>query len=223
MNRIVFLLSGGGANLKFIYFSIKFLNFNAQIVGVIADRQVQIEDFLKKEAIPLKVIKYNKGHSIELTSELRLLRPDLIITNFHKIIDIDTLNEFENKFINLHYSLLPSFSGLIGMKTLEVAMSQNVRFIGGTCHEVNEKVDEGKIIFQGCFSVDEWSSETFNSKVDTVFKLSCLLLLSGISDKLNLSKGNIAQAEINNYKILFSPALPLSSVDFCFKIFKLIK
>ena len=56
--------------------------------------------------------------------ELNKLNPDVIITNIHKIIDSDTLNMFPSKFINLHYSLLPSFAGYIGMETVEKAKEQ---------------------------------------------------------------------------------------------------
>ncbi len=219
MKNIVFLVSGGGANLKFVQYSIKALNLNCRISGVIADRDIPFQYFLKEEGIEFVKVKYIKDNTLELKSELRRFSPDLIVTNFHKIIDIETLNEFEGKFINLHYSLLPAFSGLIGMKTLEEAKVQNVQFVGGTCHDVAEMVDAGKILYQGAFAIGDWDIESFDLIVDTVFKLSCLLLLSGIIKKLNQNKEIIQTAMINQKNVYFSPSLPFTSIEFSFKIF----
>ncbi len=223
MKNIVFLVSGGGANLKFVQYAIKSLNLNCRISGVIADRDIFLQDFLKEEDIGFVKVKYKKQHTLELKLELRRLKPDLIVTNFHKIIDSETLTEFKDKFINLHYSLLPAFSGLIGMRTLEEAKLQNVQFVGGTCHDVVEIVDAGKILYQGTFAVGSWHSEEFELIVDTVFKLSCLLLLSGIIQKLELNKGLIHTASINQKNIYFSPPLPLESTEFSFNIFNRLK
>ena len=49
-----------------------------------------------------------------------------IITNWHKIIDPVTVNLYCDKFINLHYSLLPSFGGLIGVAPVEKHTQKNV-------------------------------------------------------------------------------------------------
>lgn len=223
MKNIVFLVSGGGANLKFVQYAIKSLKLNCRISGVVADRDILFQDFLHEEDVEFVKVKYNTENTSELKSELRKLKPDLIVTNIHKIIDSETLVEFEGKFINLHYSLLPAFSGLIGMKTLEEAKLQNVQFVGGTCHDVVEIVDAGKILYQGCFAVGDWHSEKFELIVDTVFKLSCLILLSGIILKLEQNKGVIQSAVINNKTIHFSPSLPLDNIEFSFDIFNKIK
>jgi phosphoribosylglycinamide formyltransferase-1 len=221
MKKIVFLVSGGGANLKFIHKAIRILDVNAYIVGVIADRESLIGDFCKRENIYFSKVKYNKDYNTELLFELTELNPDLIITNIHKVIDSEVLLKFENKFINLHYSLLPAFSGLIGMKTVEEAKKKNVQFIGGTCHEVNEELDSGKILFQSCFSVNNWDEIISNSLVvDTVFKSSCLILFAGILIKLNFEQGRLDQCVINGFNVSFSPALNFKSHDFADNIFK---
>lgn len=220
MKSIVFLVSGAGSNLKFIHFALKSLKINARIVGVIADRDIPFEDFLICEDIYFKKIKYNRQYNNELFIELNKLNPDVIVTNIHKILDVDILTKFLNKFINLHYSLLPAFSGLIGMKTIEEAQSQNVGFVGGTCHEVIESVDAGKILFQSCFAVNDWNSQNFDIIVDTVFKTSCLLLLSGILYKIGIKLGHLSQGSINGYDIKYSPSLYIESQEFANDIYK---
>ena len=223
MKNIVFLVSGGGANLKFVQYSIKALKLNCRISGVIADRDILFQDFLKEEGIEFVKVKYNKDNMIELKLELRKFSPDLIVTNIHKIIDSETLIEFESKFINLHYSLLPAFSGLIGMKTLEEARMRNVQFVGGTCHDVVEMVDAGKILYQGAFAVEDWDSVSFDLVVDIVFKLSCLLLLAGIIKKIETCKGILQTSMINQKNIYFSPSLPFENIEFSFDIFNKLK
>jgi len=219
MRKIVFLVSGGGSNLKFIHNALKVLDVQASIIGVIADRDILISDFLAKENIHFSKVKYNKNYNEELLFELNQLNPDLIITNIHKVIDNELLLKFENKFINLHYSILPAFSGLIGMKTVEEAKNKNVQFVGGTCHEVNEELDSGRILFQSCFSVKSWDEENYKLIVDTVFKSSCLLLLSGILYKLGFQLGSMNKSVINDFKVLYSPALSFQSHEFANEIF----
>ena len=127
---------------------------------------------------------------------------------------------FPSKFINLHYSLLPSFAGFIGMETIDKAKEQNVGFIGGTCHEVNEIVDTGKIIHQGCFAVD-WNKD--EDIIDTVFKTSCFSILGGICTVLNIKQKNTNSLNINNKEIFFSPELPISNLNFDLEFWKKIK
>ncbi len=220
MKKIVFLVSGGGGTLKFVYNAIKKLELPIEIVGVVADRQVSIKKFADDNNIFFKQIVYSQSMPLELQEVLKELKPDLIITNIHKIIDCGTLNLFSSRFINLHYSLLPSFAGYIGMDTIKKAKEQNVGFIGGTCHEVSEVVDAGRIIHQACFSVD-WKNDL--SVVDTVFKSSSILILGGICTKLGVSICNTENLIINNKKVIFSPTLPLTNLEFSDNFWDLLK
>lgn len=204
MNKIVFLVSGAGGSLKFVYYALQKMFVNVQIVGVISDRDCLALEFGKNNNIYSKKIKYHKSNVNELQDELKKLNPDVIVTNIHKIIDTGTLELFPNKFINLHYSLLPAFGGLIGMETIVKAKEQNVGFIGGTCHLVNDEVDAGKIICQACFSVN-WQTDL--DLIDTLFKSASIVLLNGIFKILQLEKSETNQLNINNKTIFFSPQL----------------
>ncbi|WP_131387692.1 formyltransferase family protein [Flavobacterium suncheonense] len=215
MNRIVFLVSGGGGSLKFIFYALEALKMNVEVVGVIADRDCTALDFAADKNIYARKIKYNRTHTEELQQELRHLAPDVIVTNIHKIIDTETLSLYPERFVNLHYSLLPAFGGVIGMETVAQAKIQNVGFVGGSCHMVNEEVDAGKILHQSSFPVD-WDKD--EQVIDTVFKSSSLLLLGGIFTILKIDSGSTKQAIINNKHITFSPALPYT-VGFLSEVF----
>lgn len=220
IKKIVFLVSGGGGTLKFVFNAIDKLKLPMKIIGIVADREVSLEKFASDNNIFFKQIKYKKSEPLELQEVLKELNPDLIITNIHKIIDYETLGLFKAKFINLHYSLLPSFSGCIGMETIKRAKEQNVGFIGGTCHEVNEIVDAGKIIHQGCFKVD-WTRDV--DLIDTVFKTSSLLILGGICTKLGVFINKTEKLLINDKEVIFSPVLPLTNLDFSNEFWDLLK
>lgn len=217
MKKIVFLVSGSGGTLKFSYYAIKVLKINFHIVGVIADRECKSLKFAESVNIFSKKIKYTKDNVEELRVLLFSLNPDIIVTNIHKIIDEETLTLWDNKFFNVHYSLLPSFGGLIGMETIVKAKEQNVKFIGGTCHKVNKVVDSGMILQQGCFRVD-WDNEEL--VVDSVFKTTCFCLLGSIYRNDNKSNEVLI---INNYKVQFSPPISFEGHEFNDNFWNLIK
>ena len=217
MKRIIFLVSGSGGTLKFLLNAFELVKIHYQIVGVLGDRDCGALKFAENKKIYCKKIFYNRSNVDELQSELKHLNPDIIITNIHKIIDEDTLYLWHDKFINVHYSLLPSFGGLIGMETVQKAKEQNVKFIGGTCHKVSKVVDAGKIVQQGCFSVD-WDND--ENVVDTVFKTSCFCLLGGL---YNTENNFFESAKINNYEVHFSPNISFDPSKFDNKFWNLIK
>ncbi|MEN9522851.1 MAG: hypothetical protein RL065_1228 [Bacteroidota bacterium] len=177
----MFLVSGNGGNLQFVFLAIKKFNLPFEIQAVVADRNCNALIFAKKNNIPSYLISYSINHEIELKSLIQFHKPNLVITTFHKIIDEEILNHFSNTvFINLHYSLLPDFKKTIGMKAIEMAKAMNRKTIGATVHVVEKEVDEGKIIAQGKFEVDEWDNQNVDELKDIVFKMGCILLLNAI-------------------------------------------
>lgn len=174
--KICFLVSGGGGNLKFIHQSIKDGLLQDVELCLIADRSCKALEFAKNNNISNLEIKYKQNENDSLMSALELLKPDLVITNWHKIIDPKTVNKYKGKLINLHYSLLPSFSGLIGIAPIEQAYLKGCGYTGATCHYVDEGVDTGKIIAQAIVRTDVEISKA----IDSVFKKGCLILLNTI-------------------------------------------
>lgn len=179
--KITFLSSGNGGTLKFLYYAIELFKLPFEINIVIADRNCGAIEFAKKNNINSIIINYSKNNDSELIEELKKIKTDIVITNIHKILTSRVLNSTTADFINLHYSLLPAFGGLIGMKTVDEAKKQNCQFIGATCHEVTEELDKGKIICQGLYSVD-WK-EDITLIYDRVFKIACISFLNGLMAK----------------------------------------
>jgi phosphoribosylglycinamide formyltransferase-1 len=82
---------------------------------------------------------------IQLSKKLCQEKIDYIfLLGFLKIVPAVFLNEWENKILNLHPSLLPAYAGL---KSIERSY-QDGAAMGVTVHWVDEGLDEGKILLQ---------------------------------------------------------------------------
>lgn len=129
LKKIIFLISGNGGNFKFIHLCIKNNILKNYKLVIIADRECEGLNYAKKENIENYKILYNQKNNIELKRILKEVEANYIITNWNKIIDAEIVELYKHKLINLHYSLLPAFGGLIGEKPLESAMEKNVNFL----------------------------------------------------------------------------------------------
>lgn len=74
----------------------------------------------------------------------------IVLAGFMSILSADFTHRYENRIINIHPSLIPSFcgEGFYGLKVHEAALSYGVKVTGATVHYVNEIPDAGKIITQ---------------------------------------------------------------------------
>lgn len=212
MTSIVFLVSGGGGSLKYIIQSIKFFDRAFKVIAVIGDRDSDAIIYAKSQKIHSYVINYKSSEPNELNVLLSSIKPDIIITNIHKVLDKTTLQACKSHFINLHYSLLPSFKGLIGMTTVDQAKVLNSKFIGVTSHIVSEELDGGEIISQATF-IPKWEEQDIKIIYDTVFQAGCLVLLSTIISKCNIKstiKSRYSSMLINGNNVIFSDLPPIS-------------
>ncbi|MGL5820822.1 MAG: phosphoribosylglycinamide formyltransferase [Sarcina sp.] len=154
MLKIAVLISGGGSNLESIMDSIDsgFLN-KIEIIKVISDRNAKgIEKALNRgyEALVLDRKKYGKALSSKILEEIKNKVDIIVLAGYLSIIDVNLIREFENRIINIHPSLIPSFcgAGMYGMKVHEAAIKKGVKYSGCTVHFVNNEVDDGAIIDQ---------------------------------------------------------------------------
>lgn len=197
--RICFLASGGGGNFKFLFLANTIGLIKNIELSVIADRECDSVRFAKNNDVYHKIINYKRDCNTELLIELEKLQPDIIVTNWHKIIDKEVVQKYSGKLINLHYSLLPAFDGLIGVEPIKQAYEKNCQYVGTTCHYVDEGVDSGKIISQAVVK----TSIPIEKAMEEVFQKGCLILLNSI---LELSNQKIIEKYDNN-KFEYSPNL----------------
>jgi len=214
--HLIFLVNGNGGNFKFVHQAIKLNILKNVKIATISYQKCSAIDYSKNQNIDSFIINYSRiddNSKKEFLSLLKSLNPDLIITTWKKIIDDETVEYFYGKIINLHYSLLPSFAGLIGTKPIEEAYHRECKFIGPTCHLVDKEVDSGKIISQAAFPTNIPLSDA----ISKMFKTGCLVLLNGIFITLN-QESIINVNHLKEYKqfndTLFNPPLKIDPLIF---------
>lgn len=74
----------------------------------------------------------------------------VVLAGFMTILGKQFISAFENRIINIHPSLIPSFcgEGYYGLRVHEEALKRGVKVTGATAHFVNEVCDGGPIIIQ---------------------------------------------------------------------------
>ncbi len=147
--RIAVLVSGGGTNLQAL--------IDAQKSGIIKSGEIVLVASNKVDAYALTRAKENDIEGFVMEDEAHLLKKlqekeiDLIVlAGFLKILSEDFIRAYEDRIINIHPSLIPSFcgKGAYGLKVHEMALEYGVKVTGATVHFVNEIPDGGKIIAQ---------------------------------------------------------------------------
>lgn len=175
--KICFLVSGNGGHLKFFYLvrKLKLINYDYDLIAI-ADRNCGAIEFARRVKIYSKKIEYDRTYNKMLIDELLRQTPDVIITTWYKILDKEVVRLFRKKLINLHYSLLPAFKGLIGMEPVRLAYEKKCRYIGATTHYVNEKVDDGEIIAQAI----QKTNISYSEAVQKIFEKANFILLNSV-------------------------------------------
>lgn len=163
MFDIVCLVSGGGTNLAAIIKAIEDGSIkNVRIKSVISNNadayalERANNAGIESKCISPKNFKNRDDFNKALLDELKSLNPDLIVlAGFLVNISKDIVDAFENKIINIHPSLIPSFcgKGCYGLKVHEAALKRGVKVTGATVHFVDAGIDTGKIIIQKAVNV----------------------------------------------------------------------
>jgi len=165
--RIAVLVSGGGTNLQAL--------IDAQKSGIINSGEIVLVGSNKADAYALERAKNagiegfvmrDEAHLLEKLAEEKI---DLIVlAGFLKILSEDFIRAYEERIINIHPSLIPSFcgKGAYGLKVHEMALEYGVKVTGATVHFVNEIPDGGKIIAQKAVEIlEDDTPETLQRRV----------------------------------------------------------
>ena len=174
--NIAVLVSGGGTNLQAL--------LDAQNNGIISNGEITLVvsnnssayalERAKKAGVNSKVVLKSQlgsqeNFETELISILEEAKIDLIVlAGFMSILSARFTKYFENRIINVHPSLIPSFcgKGYYGLKVHEAALEYGVKVSGATVHFVNEVPDGGKIIMQKAVEImDDDTPETLQRRI----------------------------------------------------------
>ncbi len=163
--RIAVLVSGGGTNLQAL--------IDAQKSGIIASGEIVLvisnnagayaleraknagiegavvlkKDCGSQQAFEEKIEELLRKYSIEL----------IVLAGFMSILSENFTRNHEERIINVHPSLIPSFcgKGFYGLRVHEAALEYGVKVTGATVHFVNEIPDGGRIIAQKAVCIEE--------------------------------------------------------------------
>jgi phosphoribosylglycinamide formyltransferase-1 len=165
MLKLAVLVSGGGTNLQAIIDAIE--------AGTITNAAIDVVISNNKNAFALERAQKHgicaKGISPKdfdtradfneaLYEELISRKIDLVVlAGCLVVIPEKIINAFENRIINIHPSLIPSFcgTGYYGLKVHERALERGVKVSGATVHFVDAGTDTGPIIDQKAVYIEE--------------------------------------------------------------------
>lgn len=165
MKKIVVLVSGGGTNLQAL--------LDAQARGEIIGGEITAVVSSTPGAFALeraakagvdgyvinrKAYESREAFTDALLQTLEDLRADLIVlAGFLYILSPAFIDRYENRIINIHPALIPSFcgDGFYGLKVHEKALEYGVKLTGATVHFVSAEADAGPIILQKAVAIEE--------------------------------------------------------------------
>ncbi len=191
MTNIAVLVSGGGTNLQAL--------IDAQQAGKIENGQISLVvssnpgayalERAAKAGIPSMTLRRRDfSDAEEYGKALTALLEDaeiglIVLAGFMTVLPDSFCRHFENRIINVHPSLIPSFcgEGFYGLRVHEAALAKGVKVTGATVHFVSEVVDGGAIIAQKAVEVQDGDTpETLQKRV--MQNAEWLLLPQAVSD-----------------------------------------
>ena len=164
MVNIAVLVSGGGTNIQAI--------LDAQARGDIHNGRVSVVVSSNDKAYALErakqagvpgVVRRKKDYAsgAEYCRALAQFLQEqniglIVLAGFMTVLDEEFCKNFENRIINVHPSLIPSFcgDGFYGLHVHEAALAKGVKVTGATVHFVNAITDGGPIIAQKAVAVE---------------------------------------------------------------------
>ena len=174
--NIVVLVSGGGTNLQALIDAEKRGELGAgKITCVIASKADAFaltraeNNGIKTRTLIRKDYADIKSYSCAMRDLLIEEKADLIVyAGFMTILDENVCDAFQNKMINVHPALIPSFcgKGFYGLHVHEEALKKGVKVSGATVHFVTAECDAGPIILQKAVDVlDDDTPETLQKRI----------------------------------------------------------
>ena len=153
--KTVILGSGQGTNAQaIVQAKTSQLLGNAEIAAILSDkRESGILEIAQSHNIENHYLdpgpfnsRFDENAEKAWIETINEYEPDLIVlAGFMRILSPFFIDAFHGRILNLHPSLLPSFTGL---HAVNQAFDHGVKISGCTVHWVNEDVDGGRIIAQ---------------------------------------------------------------------------
>ena len=157
MKNIVILISGRGSNMQAIVRAAKQEQWPCRIAAVISNRadaeglKFAAEHGIQTAVVVSKEFPTREAFDAALQAEIDSYAPDLVVlAGFMRILTPGFVEHYAGRMLNIHPSLLPSFTGLA---THRQALDAGVKVHGATVHFVTAELDHGPIVAQAVVPV----------------------------------------------------------------------
>ena len=158
MKKIVIFASGQGTNAENIILHFK-KNSLANVVAVFSNKpDAKVLEKAKIHNISTVVFSKEELNSGEVLLKINKYEPDLIVlAGFLLHFPANIVTAYPGKIINIHPALLPKYGGkgMFGKNVHKAILENNEIETGISIHFVNEKYDEGEMIFQKTISIED--------------------------------------------------------------------
>jgi phosphoribosylglycinamide formyltransferase-1 len=150
--KLGILLSGRGSNFEAIADSVSAGRIASAEIAIVISNRAEAPGIgsARRRGLPTLVIpskgKERQAHDAEIVAALKEKQVDLVcLAGYMRLLSPWFVQQFPNRILNIHPSLLPAFPGLdVHRQTLEYG----VKVSGCTVHFVDEHLDHGAIIVQ---------------------------------------------------------------------------
>lgn len=155
--RTAILISGRGSNMMSLVEAAKAPDYPAEIVIVISNRpEAAGLAWAKAQGLPVLALDHklyaDREHfESQLNAVLTVAGVEIVaLAGFMRLMTAGFVEQWRDRMLNIHPSLLPAFKGL---NTHERALAAGVRIAGCTVHLVRPEMDEGPILAQAAVPV----------------------------------------------------------------------
>lgn len=151
--RLVVLASGNGSNLRAILEACESGRLDAEVVGVVSNRQALAIDRAISYGAPTEVLdsvgQDRRSYDIKLAEQVKSYSPDFVIlAGWMRILSMAFLEHFPDRVVNLHPALPDAFPGTNAIRrAFDAFHAGEIERTGVMVHLVpDEQVDVGPVI-----------------------------------------------------------------------------
>lgn len=172
MTKLAIFASGSGTNTENLIRYFK----NSQLANITLvlsnNKNAKVLQRAKKHDIKTLIFSKKELYETDYIVEILKEKADFIIlAGFLWRVPTSIIEVFPNRIVNIHPALLPKYGGkgMYGMRVHETIKENGEKESGITIHYVNERYDEGNIIFQKKITID--SEDSPNDIASKIHKL----------------------------------------------------
>lgn len=194
---IIILISGSGSNLQAILDAVAKDEIHARISAVISNRPDAF-GLERARAVGVNTIVIDHTEFADrqqfdaaLSQQVADLKPDLIVlAGFMRILPESFIEQYNDRILNIHPSLLPEFKG---MHTHRRALEAGHKQHGASVHFVSNELDSGPVVIQSKVPIlDNDDEKTLAGRVleqeHIIYPLAIKWFVDG---RLNLIDGQV--------------------------------